>query len=357
MGLCATTGDLGTKEERERDRALQRELKKQNQQEEQIHKLLLLGAGQSGKSTLFKQMISLYGNGFPEEERKEYLPIIFGNVLNSMQTLIEEAAGFAQSDEKYKLPAKLEAGIDEVENPKKDDYIDEKLAKIIAELWKEPAIQLTYARRADFQLNESAEYFFNKVEALSVPGYIPDEQDLLRARRRTLGIIQSNFVIDGNQFQMFDVGGQRSERKKWIHCFEDVSLVLFVVAMSAYNQVLFEEQNTNRIVEALGLFEQVANSRWFQRVGIVLFLNKRDLFQEKIRDFPITDCEALKDFKGDTTNYEETSEFIAETFMELTGKHINFHFTCATDQNNVNRVFDSVKEQVMQKSIEAAGLQ
>ena len=42
---------------------------------------------------------------------------------------------------------------------------------------------------------------------------------------------------------MFDVGGQRSERKKWIHCFENVTSIIFCVALSEYDQVLLEESN------------------------------------------------------------------------------------------------------------------
>jgi hypothetical protein len=45
---------------------------------------------------------------------------------------------------------------------------------------------------------------------------------------------------------MFDVGGQRSERKKWIHCFENVTSIIFCVALSEYDQVLLEEANQVR---------------------------------------------------------------------------------------------------------------
>ena len=45
---------------------------------------------------------------------------------------------------------------------------------------------------------------------------------------------------------MVDVGGQRSERRKWIHCFEDVTAVIFFVAMSEYNQYLLEDPEVKR---------------------------------------------------------------------------------------------------------------
>jgi GTPase SAR1 family protein len=208
-----------------------------NQAQDEIHKLLLLGAGQSGKSTLFKQMISLYGTGFGEAERESYRPIIFGNVISSMQTLLEQADTFSSEDQKYLVDSKLKDDKDEIENARSDDQLDEKLAGMIERLWGDPAIGFTYERRSEYQLNESAKYYFDKVIELGQPEYIPSEEDLLRSRSRTTGVIENNFTIDGNHFQMYDVGGQRSERKKWIHCFENVSCVLFVAALSAYNQV------------------------------------------------------------------------------------------------------------------------
>ena len=47
-------------------------------------------------------------------------------------------------------------------------------------------------------------------------------------------------------FRMFDVGGQRSERKKWIHCFEGVTAIIFCVALSGYDLVLAEDEEMNR---------------------------------------------------------------------------------------------------------------
>ena len=52
---------------------------------------------------------------------------------------------------------------------------------------------------------------------------------------------------------MFDVGGQRDERRKWIQCFNDVTAIIFVAASSSYNMVLREDNTQNRLREALGL--------------------------------------------------------------------------------------------------------
>ena len=112
--------------------------------------------------------------------------------------------------------------------------------------------------------------------------------------------------------RLVDVGGQRSERKKWIHCFEDVTAILFCAALSAYDLVLAEDDqmvgyalhyvklscllSKNRMAESLWLFESICNNRWFQHTDIILFLNKKDLFKEKIKTSPLTIC--FPEYKG-----------------------------------------------------------
>ena len=66
---------------------------------------------------------------------------------------------------------------------------------------------------------------------------------MLQARLRTTGITETLFELGQMNFRMMDVGGQRSERKKWIHCFEGVQCLLFMVALSGYDQCLVEDQN------------------------------------------------------------------------------------------------------------------
>jgi len=95
---------------------------------------------------------------------------------------------------------------------------------------------------------------------------------------------------------MFDVGGQRSERKKWIHCFENVTAIIFLVAISAYDQVLVEDETVNRMQEALTLFDSICNSKWFVKTSIILFLNKIDIFKEKLLTSPLN--QFFPDFDG-----------------------------------------------------------
>ena len=79
----------------------------------------------------------------------------------------------------------------------------------------------------------------------------------------------------------FDVGGQRNERRKWIHCFDNVNAVVFVASLSEFDQMLYEDETKNRLDEALELFGKISNSKWFAETAIILFLNKKDLFEKK----------------------------------------------------------------------------
>lgn len=103
-----------------------------------------------------------------------------------------------------------------IENELKgDEEIDAKIGAQLKQLWADPGVQTTFEQRAHYQLTDSAAYFFNRLDEVCQEGYIPNEQDVLRSRVRTTGIVENEFEIDGNQFKMFDVGGQRNERKKW----------------------------------------------------------------------------------------------------------------------------------------------
>lgn len=64
-------------------------------------------------------------------------------------------------------------------------------------------------------------------------------------------------------FVIIDVGGQRSERRKWIHCFDHVTAVIFLVALDEYDMMLDEDNNTNRMEESLNLWAEITGSQFF----------------------------------------------------------------------------------------------
>jgi len=146
-----------------------------------------------------------------------------------------------------------------------------------------------------------------------------------------------------------------SERRKWLHCFENVTAILFCVGISEYDQVIAEDGKTNRMLEAVNLFAEICNSRWFGKVDMVLFLNKEDLFKEKIKKIDMNCC--FKDYTGGL-NYDEGISFLREKFKSLnqTDKDLYIHITVAVETDQVTLVFDAVTSIILNKILSGIGL-
>ena len=105
------------------------------------------------------------------------------------------------------------------------------------------------------QLSDSALYYFQRKDKILDPSYTPNEQDVLQSHVKTTGIVETTFKCGKIRYQLFDVGGQCSERQKWLRCFDDVKAVLFVIALRGYDMTLIEDDTTNQIKESLNLFQ------------------------------------------------------------------------------------------------------
>lgn len=258
---------------------------------------------------------------------------------------------------KAQVSPENKAHFDIIHDADENSDIDENLGSAIRELWKDPGILQTWKRRAEFQIVESVKYYFGEIDRIMKDDYIATQQDLLVARVRTSGIVTEKYVIDGAQFEMYDVGGQRNERKKWIHCFDDVTAIIFVAALSEYDQNLFEDSQTNRMVEAIDLFGEICNNRYFTNSSMILFLNKRDLYLEKIKNVHIGDQPSFSDFDtpfGHEDYYNMGIKYFTSKFKNVNEnleRQIYHHATCATDSQNVEVVFNSCKEIILRGSM------
>lgn len=175
----------------------------------------------------------------------------------------------------------------------------------------------------------------------------------LHARLRTTGITETVFELKELTFRMMDVGGQRSERKKWIHCFEGVQCLLFMAALSGYDQCLVEDVNANQMHEALMLFESLVNGDWFKNKPIILFLNKIDLFREKIKKSPIS--AHFPDYTGGDTDEEAAKNYFASRFRAInknSNREIYINFTNATDTNLLKVTMADVQDMLIQKNLQ-----
>lgn len=147
-----------------------------------------------------------------------------------------------------------------------------------------------------------------------MPDYVPTNQDILRAWRiRTLGITCEKVRLVRHTCKIFDVGGARTQRKNWIHCFENVAVLIYLVDISDYDQVLYEDKSANRMQESLTVFDSICNTRWFSNTSIVLFFTKIDCLESKLASSPFKTY--FPDFSGDPTDIEEVKDYIRMRFL------------------------------------------
>ncbi|CAN8001694.1 unnamed protein product [Ixodes pacificus] len=337
-----------------RSKQIEKNLKEDGIQAAKDIKLLLLGAGESGKSTIVKQMKIIHDSGFTQEDFKQYKPVVYSNTIQSMVAILRAMPNLGISFGNNEREADAKMVFDVVARMEDTEPFSEELLSAMKRLWTDSGVQECFGRSNEYQLNDSAKYFQHNSDSfmcLVVGQTIPPPFFFLVPSQATVAVFFS-FCM----FALFDVGGQRSERKKWIHCFEDVTAIIFCVAMSEYDQVLHEDETTNRMQESLKLFDSICNNKWFTDTSIILFLNKKDLFEEKIKKSPLTIC--FPEYTG-AQEYGEAAAYIQAQFEaknKSTTKEIYCHMTCATDTTNIQFVFDAVTDVIIANNLRGCGL-
>lgn len=334
---------------------IEKQLKMDKKSSQREIKLLLLGTGESGKSTFIKQMRIINGVGYNDDDKRGFVKIIYQNTYMGMTTMLKAMGtlGISYGNDTTKGYGDIVGEMDY----EQVTTLEEPQTTYLTDLWADPGLKECYERRREYQLTDSTKYYLDELARLADPEYLPTEQDILRARVPTTGILEYPFDLDGIIFRMVDVGGQRSERRKWIHCFENVTSIIFLVALSEYDQILFESDNENRLEESLLLFKTIITYPWFQNSSIIIFLNKKDLLEEKIMKSHIGDY--FPEFDGPQQDHVSAREFILTKYMaqnEDSEKMFYSHFTCATDTENIKLVFCAVKDTILQNALKEYNL-
>merc|ERR1712228_607296 len=359
-------------------------------------KLLLLGTGLSGKSTLFKSLKIITKEPHMETETAEARHVIRQNCVAGILTLLKKSQELWEKNEAKNIDCLVnmdQETVDHITNVVQygsetfSEVLDHaevaSLGKSIYFLWTLKAVKATFSRRGNtYSFPDNMDYFFNKVREIMTETYNPSVEDMLKCRVRTTGMIEYKYDIKENEFILYDVGGQRNERKKWIHHFADVAAVLFICALNHYHAVLFEDEKKNAMHEAVELFTEICKSKWFRKSEMILFLNKDDLFREKLKagnslsccfskeegwigdvwtgpDYSPIDGDEVEDKRQFDKCYEAAVQFIQKAFIDVNqypNRVIFCHVTCATDHDTVQKVFWDVQNIVIRSNMRRGGL-
>jgi GTPase SAR1 family protein len=362
MACFSPQEDPQTRQDRELENSLQAERLASLFQ----FKVLLLGAGETGKSTIIKQIRRIHGHAPSAKELSRTIISLHNNVIDCMKILLYQLDIFEFTLED---PDDLKTAA-EVQNFPENKIIDYEMAGHIENLWRHQSIQSTYERRAEFWLLDSCDYYFQHLDRFASRDFVPTERDILMARVRTTGIISHEVLApnpkasakltkDGRgdplhfTYKVIDVGGQRSERKKWMHQFDDVKCILFLASLAEYSQVCYEDSNKNRMDESLELMEQIAHKKIFASTPIYVLLNKKDLFETVFRTTPLST--KYPSFDGTTTL--EGIQFIEQQYINQLPSAKASHYTdqkrpmifalSGTVKVEVDDAFSHIKNQMM----------
>ncbi|TVY47961.1 Guanine nucleotide-binding protein subunit alpha [Lachnellula occidentalis] len=263
-------------------------------------------SGNSGKSALFRSIDALHQSGLSLEERLQYKEAVFMNTIQNMRDIIQAMA------------ERLDLSLNESTNQRhvrtilrssssfSGNVLFSDVSQAIEALWNDEGVQQAFERSNEYLLQDSAAYFSNSVRRTSEHDHIPTDEDVRRARIRSTGSFSTIVKSSGITFRLFDTGGERSERKKWILEFEYLSILIFVVDISAYDLVLYEDHSVNRMQESLVLFDSLCNSRWFVNSDIILLFTKVDVLEQKFTKVPIG--RYFLEFTGKESNLNDVKE-------------------------------------------------
>lgn len=380
---CCITNKYEDVEQTRKSRKIDEMLAKDKRLIRKQVKLLLLGAGESGKSTFLKQMKIIHGHSLIDDYNTvdEYKQIIYNNIIKGMKVLID-ARNKLSIDWGNDINVKHAVHVFAFDNKLPlNTHVFRQYVQSIIELWNDSGIQLAYERRIEFQLSDGVRYLFENMERIGAEDYCPSNQDILYSRKATKGITEYTVTINNIPFMFVDVGGQRSQRQKWFQCFQSVTSILFIVSSSEYDQVLLEDRLKNRLRESQNIFETIVNNRCFTEVSYILFLNKTDLLKEKlkrsvhyqkVRDSPTqlnqqntkeihnTIDYFFPEFVGDYSDLKTVQNFILDLFESVRRdkeKQMYHHFTTAVDTENIKYVFNAVRNTILQNNITQLMLQ
>jgi hypothetical protein len=191
------------------------------------------------------------------------------------------------------------------------------LADALAQLWSDPVVADAFEHKDETIIPDHMDYFFAKLDALADDEYVPTDDDILRARIRTVGVKSVTFSTGRALVRIYDVGGQKNERGKWERIDAEVRGVIFCVSFADFDKPMFEElpNKVARIVDAINIFAEVVHRPKFAAAPIFFIANKFDMFTEKVTK---TDCfvRVFPEYHGDPHDVKAAAEFLTRKFLD-----------------------------------------
>ncbi|KAK7683169.1 hypothetical protein QCA50_013842 [Cerrena zonata] len=238
-------------------------------------------------------------------------------------------------------------------------------------LWRDPMIR-KILNHQHIRLQDEGGFFLDDLERVTSPRYIPSNDDILRARLKTLGVSEHRFKFKEEspigfggtitrEWRVYDVGGQRSLRAAWAPYFDDVNCILFLAPISAFDQVLAEDLTVNRLEDSVLLWKSICSNKLLASTNVVLFLNKTDILRAKLQS-GIRFADHLVSYGDRPNDYENTSKYLQKKFAQIhqekspQKRQFFCHLTTVTDPKATSMILIDVQDTVVRKNLEQSHL-
>lgn len=234
----------------------------------------------------------------------------------------------------------------------------------IKALWRDNRIQAMLCRRKT-RLEDSAGFFLDSIDRLSVRDYEPTDEDVLRARLRTLDIQEHDLVVDDDtdapKWKIFDVGGSRTQRHAWLPYFDQVNAVIFLAPISCFDERLLEDPRVNRLEDSFILWKAICSSKLLSRTILILFLNKMDILEQKIRN-GVTVKRFLPSYGDRPNETNDVVKYLRQKFKDTVRycspepRVCHIYPTSVIDTKNMSVTLISVRDGILREYLKRADL-
>ncbi|KIK53956.1 hypothetical protein GYMLUDRAFT_88288 [Collybiopsis luxurians FD-317 M1] len=333
-----------------------------------------MGAGESGNNSALKKMKEfqhlkiLSEGGYTDGERESYKAVIFNSLIQSVREILD-VLSYLDLDVAEENVVHLATVLAEPFDLEVD-FITQDVGNVIRRLRRDPAVKEVIRRSKEYQLNDSAVYYLNAVDRISLPDYLPTDQDILKRAEKNSGLTEIILPSGELTYKLYHVGNQRSEWRKSMYLFDNVTALVFLVNISEYDQILYEDESIssltsvdfrqNCLQEALILFDQLCNSKWFANTSIILFLNGIEIFAEKLPNSPVDHY--FPDYNGGD-NYDAACEYFLHRFVSLNQYTAQRQFyvkytpdTVGIDDSGLKFILNAVEDIILQLHLRSGGL-
>ncbi|KLO18768.1 G-alpha-domain-containing protein [Schizopora paradoxa] len=253
---------------------------------------------------------------------------------------------------------------------------DEESTRVIAgrreelgQLWRDDAVQEMLERRGrgrGLRLEDGGGFFLDDIDRIAVPDYVPSDDDIVRARLRTMGVQEHRFVFErgseqGQEWLMYDVGGTRSHRAAWAPFFDDTNAILFLAPISCFDEALAEDSRVNRLEDSFLLWKAVCANKLLARTMLVLFLNKCDLLERKLAMGNVEFRRYVPSYGTERKNdAESVTKYLKQKFRDMSKQYspeprgFYVHLTSVIDTKATAITLGAVREGILRDHLRGA---